>query len=334
MTSPLNLHQFGIHTHDEWPHAFSPDHPDWNESYFFDWYDADGSFAGHCRIGWHPVQQRVLFWLFAFYKNQWFCIEEYRLPLASLSLEKDGAVFNYNQWGLSFKYTPATPLLSGELAVNGFARCLNGDHQGKILPLDLNLSFEAIGAPHSRGGGEVETHSAVGYPTNRYEQPIIGEYALTLLGDTHHVQIRGERDHSWGPRPWDMQWAFLALNNEAFSLQATVVNIPDWPTIQMGYFLPTGGEMKHITAIQFAVEQNPADPLNAVNGKVILKIENGDEITADVRTISGAEIDITHAFTPPKRTEYRRSLIECTFHDQHQGITSPGWFEVNRPNPE
>lgn len=47
------LSQFGIALEDEYPHPYSDDHHDWNESYFFDWYDEGGDNAGHCRIGWH-----------------------------------------------------------------------------------------------------------------------------------------------------------------------------------------------------------------------------------------------------------------------------------------
>ncbi len=69
------LTKFGIKPEDEGDHPFSPDHIDWNESYFFDWFDADGKHAGHWRIGWHPNQKRVLTWLYVYNGDEWMMIE-------------------------------------------------------------------------------------------------------------------------------------------------------------------------------------------------------------------------------------------------------------------
>ena len=46
MSTEFDVTQFGIQPEDEFTHPFSADHPDWNESYFFDWYDASGTNAG------------------------------------------------------------------------------------------------------------------------------------------------------------------------------------------------------------------------------------------------------------------------------------------------
>jgi len=35
MSTEFDVTQFGIQLEDEFPHPFSVDHPDWNESYFF-----------------------------------------------------------------------------------------------------------------------------------------------------------------------------------------------------------------------------------------------------------------------------------------------------------
>ena len=43
MIDEQTLTQFGIQLDDEFPHPFSADHGDWNESYFFDWYNKDGA---------------------------------------------------------------------------------------------------------------------------------------------------------------------------------------------------------------------------------------------------------------------------------------------------
>ncbi len=253
MTASFDVSQFGIVVQDEYTHPSSPDHPDWNESYFFDWYNEDATFAGHCRVGWHPGQDRV-----------------------------------------------------------------------------VNLQLEAVAPPHSRGAGEVESHSAQGYSTNRYEQPIRAHCNATIDGLEHACQVRGERDHSWGPRPGDMEWSFLVINNKDFSLQATVVKIPEWPAIKMGYFKSATGEMLNFTDVDFQIEYNADNPERAVQGRIYLTCENETVISADVNAVTGTEIDITHTFDTPKRTECRRSLVSCQFHGEQAGIVNPGWFECNR----
>ena len=333
MSTDFDVTEFGIKLEDEFPHPFSADHPDWNESYFFDWYDASGSVAGHCRIGWHPVQKRVLFWLYLYNGSEWLVIEEVRLPFADLQLGSEkgsGATkyaFAYEGWGLEFKYQPQDPLRSGKLSVNGFARVLCGPRQGMIKAVQLELRVNAIGPPYSRGGGTVDSHSAKDFSTDRYEQPTRSEGRMVIDGEVTELIVRGERDHSWGPRPWDMGWQFLVVNNEHFSLLATQVEIPGWPLISMGYYHGHGEAMEHLSETELALTYNADDPTNAVSGTFSLLCESGRKVQGSIATISGTEIDITHTFSTPHRTEYRRSLIRCSFDD---GTESIGWLECNR----
>ena len=333
MRTEFDVTKFGIHLEDEFPHLFSVDHADWNESYFFDWYDTTGTNAGHCRIGWHPVQQRVLFWLYLYNGSEWLMIEEYRLPFSSLKLNYNKTVkemchaFSYEGWGLEFNYQPQEPLRSGQLSVKGFARVLSGTRQGMIKPVELELTVNAIGPAYSRGGGEIESHSAENFSTNRYEQPHQSQVQVVIDGETTELAVRGERDHSWGPRPWDMCWQFLVVNNERFSLLATQVEIPEWPLIRMGYYHAHGEEMEHLSETEFSLNFDETNPLQAVSGSLSLLCESGRKINITLETISGTEIDITHTFSTPHRSEYRRSLIRCSFDD---GIQSIGWLESNR----
>ncbi|MCB1689940.1 MAG: hypothetical protein KDI33_15695 [Halioglobus sp.] len=333
MSTDYDVTQFGIQPEDEFHHPFSADHADWNESYFFDWYDASGSNAGHCRIGWHPVQQRILFWLYLYNGSEWLVIEEYRLPFSSLQLGSEdssgtpGSAFSYEGWGLAFKYQPLEALRRGRLTVSGFARVICGPRQGQIKPIQLDLAINAIGPPYSRGAGAVDSHSAEHFSTDRYEQPTQVQGNVTIDGETTAMSARGERDHSWGPRPWDMQWQFLVVNNERFSMLATQVEIPGWPVISMGYYHGHGEAMEPLAETELALTFNAADPTQAVSGSFNLLCESGRRIQGNIETISGTEIDITHTFATPHRSEYRRSLIRCTFDD---GSESVGWLECNR----
>ncbi len=333
MSTEFDVTQFGIQLEDEFPHPFSVDHPDWNESYFFDWYDASGSNAGHCRIGWHPVQQRVLFWLYLYNGTEWLVIEEYRLPFSALKLASENSsgagknAFSYEGWGLEFKYQPQQPLRSGQLTVSGFARVICGPRQGMIKPVQLELNVNAIGPPYSRGAGAVASHRAANFATDRYEQPTQSQVIMVIDGERAELAVRGERDHSWGPRPWDMGWQFMVVNNERFSMLATQVQIPEWPLISMGYYHGHDEAMEHLSETELTLSFNAADPTQAVSGSFNLLCDSGRNIKGTLETISGTEIDITHTFATPHRTEYRRSLIRCKFDD---GSESIGWFECNR----
>jgi len=333
MSTTFDVTKFGIQLEDEFHHPFSADHPDWNESYFFDWYDASGSNAGHCRVGWHPVQQRILFWLYLFNGSEWLVIEEYRLPFSALQLgtvdDAEGVknAFSYTGWGLNFKYQPQQPLRSGRLAVSGFARVLCGERQGMIKPVEVDLNINAIGPPYSRGGGAVDSHSADNFSTDRYEQPTQSKGWMVIDGDKTELTVRGERDHSWGPRPWDMGWQFFVVNNESFSLLATQVAIPEWPLITMGYYHGHGEAMEQLAETELMLSFDVNNPTQAVSGTFSLLCESGRKILGSIETISGTEIDITHTFAAPHRSEYRRSLIRCTFDNGSQSI---GWLECNR----
>lgn len=198
-----------------------------------------------------------------------------------------------------------------------------------VVPVILKLAVSASGAPHSRGAGEVASHSAENFSSNRYEQPILAHCEVSIGDDHQSLSVRGERDHSWGPRPWDMQWTFLAINSINFSLQATVVHIPDWPPIARRYF-NTECTTAHSTAVDFDLDFNPHRVDQAVNGRITLTTENGMAVSAEIAAIWGTEIDIPHTVDPPKRTEYRRSLVYCQFQGEYADISSPGWLECNR----
>jgi len=86
--SPAELTQFGLRLEDEGPHSFDPAVEWWNESWFWDWFDATGSRAGHCRIGVHPNQHRAWLWFYLLQGDEWISIEEPRLPLADWDLSR------------------------------------------------------------------------------------------------------------------------------------------------------------------------------------------------------------------------------------------------------
>jgi hypothetical protein len=320
--SAEELGRFGIVPEDERVHPHSPDHEWWNESWFWDWFDAEGRRAGHCRFGIHPSQGRAWLWLFLYREGEWIAIEEPRLPLSSVNL----ADLAYEGWGLRFAYEVRDPLRSGRLRCDGFGRVLCGPRAGMVLPVGADLEVEALGAPHSRGPSRIEGHSAEGFQANRFEQPISVRGSLRMGGPAEPFEGRGERDHAWGPRPWNMEWEFLVLSAESYRLQCASVKIPNVGIFATGYL--QRDDTVSIDEVDFRFDYHDDRVTLPVSGPLSIRAEDGTGISGCIEPISGAEIDITHTFVPATRSVYRRALVR--FRPDGGGEAALGWLESNR----
>lgn len=316
------LTRFGITPADEAPHPYSPDYEWWNESVFYDWYDRDGGNAGHCRIGWHPNQQRLWMWLFLWNGAEWVAIEEPRLPFAALKLPE---IAYDDGWGLAFSYAVREPLRSGHFSARGFGRVLCGPRAGMILPVAVELDVETVGAAHSLGQQTLAGHSAEGYSVSRFEQPIAARGSYTIAGETRALDVRGERDHSWGPRWWNIEWNFLVAHGDAYRLQATRVRVGGDSEIATGYL--HRGTTHAATDVRFDLSFDDANVTRPVSGRFTVDAEGGVRLAGRLEPITATEIDITHTFVPPRRSVYRRSLIRVIPDDAPPCV---GWLESNR----
>jgi hypothetical protein len=316
------LTRFGVALDDEYPHPFSPDYEWWNESVFYDWYDAAGANAGHCRIGWHPNQQRLWVWLYLYNGVEWVVLEHTRLPMTALRLP---AIAYDDGWGLRFAYAVRAPLRSGRLTVDGFGRVVCGPRAGMILPVAVDLEVETTGAPHSLGQHTVAGHSDASYSTSRFEQPIAARGFYTIGGETRALSARGERDHSWGPRWWNMEWTFVVVNAEAYRVQCVRVVIPGASEISTGYL--HRDTTHNVRDVVYDLTFDDAAVTRAVRGRFAVTAEDGSTFAGQIEPISGAEIDITHTFVPPRRSIYRRTLIRVLPDDAPPAV---GWLESNR----
>ncbi len=195
-----------------------------------------------------------------------------------------------------------------------------------VLPVAVDMHVTAAGAPHSMGEGMIEGHSAEGYRTNRYEQPIILDGFFSIDQKRYDFSGRGERDHSWGPRAWNMEWLFMIMHSDDFRMQAVQVDIPGFPQIQTGYLHRENSI--NIETVDYDLTFDENSPTHTVNGEYSVKAEDGTVIKGTIESITGTEIDITHVFSPPRRSIYRRNLIRCTAFDG--AVSALGWFESNR----
>jgi hypothetical protein len=294
---------------DEWPHPFSPDHVWWNESWFWDWFALDGSAAGHLRVGLFPNQDRAWVWLFVLHGGEWHTVEATHLPLAAFG--RAGDELRVEADPIQVTWTVATPLEDGRLT----ASTPSG--------LAVDVRVLADGLPHSSGGGRIEGHSAEGYETNRFEQPTIVEGTMRVGGeDVAIVDGRGERDHSWGPRDWNMEWTFVVSGlADGRRLMWAVVELPAFGRIATGYLQADGAPVATVTTVD-------ADLGDPERFSFVAAADDGSRVAGTVEALTGAPIDLRHCYDPPRDTTYRRALVRLSPDDGSP--PSLGWLEYNR----
>lgn len=315
------LEQFGIRPEDELLHPVAPDELHWNESVFFDWF-RDEKLAGHIRIGRMPNQGRAWLWVFLFQEGDWVVIEEPRLPIEALS----GGGFDYDGRGLRFRREVLSPLRENRISVEGLGRVVTGPRRGRLLPVAVDLFHTSVGPAHSVGEQSIEGHSAAFYSANRYEQPCkvrghqkVGDSAVGFEG-------WGERDHSWGPRRWNMEWRFLVVHSDVQSLQGVRVNFDPDAFADVGYLgrNPT----QHFVECELDLDYRDEDVVDPYSGRIRFVAEDGTVVSGHLLSISAAEIDASHAFDPPQPSLYRRALVRFT--PDGGGAPMLGWLEINR----
>jgi len=315
------LTRFGIRVEDEGIHPFDPRVEWWNESWFWDWFDDAGTLAGHCRIGLFPAQKRAWVWLFLYHRGEWVAVEEPRLPLADIQLPR----LAYDGWGLRFAYDPRQPLRQGHLRCAGFGRVLSGPRTGMILPVAAELEVDAVGAAHTTGRNAIAGHDSHQFDACRFEQPTAVRGTLRLGDDTLPFAGRGERDHSWGPRPWNMEWTFIVASNDALRVQCVEVALPDLPRFGVGYL--HRDSTQSLAAVDIALTFDDDAVAHPIAGRFAVTAEDGTRFAGRVEPIAAAEIDITHTFVPPARSIYRRALVRV--HPDGGGAPLVGWTELN-----
>lgn len=188
---------------DEFRHPFGSE-PLWNESWYMDWFQADGSVGGYIRIGFVPQLNAVWYWACLVGEGRelvWLVDHDVAIPDAADSLE-------IRHDGLWADHVIAEPLERLECSLEAFALRLSDpgeavavEPRGERVPFGFELDFDT-----DRG--------AYMWPpiTPRYEIPcrVTGR---VLVGDEEIVVDGwGQRDHSWGATRdwWANTWCWTA----------------------------------------------------------------------------------------------------------------------------
>ena len=175
----------------------TPDGEDlWNESYYCDFVQADGSLGGWLRLGLYPNRE-VAWWTAWIVRpgHPGVCSVDYEAPVPpGAGLVSEGPDSGRVEIDLRRPLEEFRLAASG-LTANEFARPEDAysDTHGQPSLLDLDLTWITDGVPY---------HYDL---TTRYEIPCLVAGTVTIDGETFAVDGQGQRDHSWGVRDW---WAF------------------------------------------------------------------------------------------------------------------------------
>jgi len=288
------LTQFGIRFEDDEMRPYDPEEPSWNDSVFYDFYNEDGSTAGHLRIGALPNEGRVWFWLYLYRNGEWLVIEEPRVPFAEL----DPKTFGYDGAGLQFGRAIEEPLRTSRLWCSGFARVVSGPRAG--------------------------------YDARRFEQPTAVQGKISIEGIDEAFVGRGERDHSWGPRFWNMEWTLLIVNGPDYRQQCVRAQFDEESFMDVGY-LATPEGTEHVVKAEFDLDFRHDSLAEPFVGGVTIETESGTTRTGRIENIACAEVYLEHMLDPPQPTTYRRGVVRYVPDDGSEPCL--GWIEYNRfPN--
>jgi hypothetical protein len=308
---------FGIRPEDEGLHPHDPAIESWNESIFYDFCSADAGVAGHVRIGHMPGQSRVWVWCFVAFDGEWVAFED---PATSLDRV---SYFDVRSERFSFERRVIEPLLVSEIEARGVGRFVSGPRSGEPAPFAFALRFEALGPCHTIGDRGIEGHTADELEASRFEQPMRVTGRCEIAGATRDAAGWGERDHSWGPRDWNIEWTFLALSGPKLQSMAVRVQFDEETYFDTGY-LANDGMMHTVEEADFSLEIVP----DRVAGHVRVVDTAGRSLEGTIEPLSQARIDASHAFSPPQASDYRRTLLRLTPDDG--GHPHHGFLETNR----
>lgn len=177
---------------------------DWQESWWFDFFAADGSVGGWLELALHPGRRRA--WYHA------VLIGPGRRPLAIAGSEAPlprGPDLEVRAPGLWAEHGCRTAFEHWQVANEAFAvavedplELLAADPRGELVPLAFDLEWEADGLAVARG--------PVGLDGDAYDLPCRVHGEVAVGAERIDLDGFGGRGHGWGSRPAapaELAWA-------------------------------------------------------------------------------------------------------------------------------
>ncbi len=287
------------------------DEPLWNESWYFDFADAEQGIGGWIRLGLIPHQKVA--WI-----NALVCgpdiatvaLLDFHAPLP----DDPNRVAGH---GIQMEHGATVPLREYRVAVRGPARSFDDpagllhEQPGEPGDLSMDLTWTTSGTPYAY---RIAT---------RYEIPCTVSGTVTIDGHTVTLEaVPGQRDHSHGVRDWwSMDWVWSALHLEdGTHLHGVDLRIPGMSPVSVGYIAPPDGAVTETTTVA-------ADAVLADNGLPVSTTltMNPGPITATIEVRGHAPVRLV---SPDGRVSFfPRAWAAVRTEDGRHGV---GWLEWNR----
>jgi len=292
--------------------------PLWNESYYLDWFDDEGSLGGYVRIGFVPNLGdggRGSVWY-------WACLVEDGEPLVTVidhdvALPRDPQSLEVRHEGLWADHDVPEPLERMSCNLESFAVRLDDPADVYHGALGERVAF----------GFELDWHTDRGayqWPpiTPRYEIPCRVD-GRVIVGDREiEVDGWGQRDHSWGAARdwWSMTWCWSAGRLEDGTRFHAVGGFAPGLDFGVGYVLPAGSsDFEDVTQVE--VDQTV--------GREGLVDEARLRFAGLELAVEPVAWSPVHIVDPAGRQDrFPRAMARFRAADGRTGV---GWIEFNQP---
>ncbi|HEX7069952.1 MAG TPA: hypothetical protein VF190_04060, partial [Rhodothermales bacterium] len=186
---------------DDYMHSVS-EHPSHNESMFFNFFDSKQNAGGFVRIGNRPNEGHA---------EMTFCLflpgGELLMQWAKPAIENNES---FSAAGLNFRvlsparkfsvtYEGEAVRIADPMEMKNPGNAMRGNPS---VPTRLELDVSGVGPMIGDREGNAEDAIIFLDGVGHYQQAIAASGTLAVGDDRWHLNARGVRDHSWGPRIW------------------------------------------------------------------------------------------------------------------------------------
>ena len=182
----------------------------WSESWYMDWFDAEGKNGGYVRMAVCPNLKECWFWCCIVGQDQ--------KPV--FIVDHDSAIpeppgLEIRSSGLWADLAVESPLEYFSVGVEAFGVALDdpieayGDMRGEKIPVGIDLGWATDSHPEETDSSDPWAfHYEV---TTRYEIPCRVSGEIQIGENKSQVDGWGQRDHSWAERDWwDKGWTWFS----------------------------------------------------------------------------------------------------------------------------
>jgi hypothetical protein len=283
----------------------------WNESWYFDFVDAEGGFGGWVRLGLIPNQDTA--WI-----NVLFCGPDMpTIALTDFHAEMPVDLSEIRGDGVELGLWPGEPMQSYRVTASGSghahddpAALLRGE-SGRPVAVTMDLTWTTVGTPYQYR------------ITPRYEIPCTVTGTVTVGEQQYRVEsVAGQRDHSWGVRDWwSMNWVWSALHlDDGTHLHEVDLAIPGMPPIGIGYAQRAGEPLVELQSITTRHSLGEDD----LPVETTMSLQPGDiELTVDIK----GHAPVLLKAADGRVSQFPRAWATVRTADGRTGV---GWLEWNR----